>query len=101
MKKNKHTPGPWVCHSGMVWTGVTEHDAREYPIARMDRDTPHTSPTDRDANARLIAAAPDMLEALERIISEMDAIKDPSFRALADAGCIRLGREAIQKATQD
>ena len=46
----KHTPGPWTCHSGMIWHNET-------PIARMDRDTPDTRPTERDANAQLIAAA--------------------------------------------
>lgn len=42
---------PWRVNSGMVETcgGV--------PIAHMDRDTPNTSPTERDANAKLIVEA--------------------------------------------
>jgi hypothetical protein len=53
-----HTPGPWEYVSGMVVKG-------EIPIARMDRETPLTAPWERDRNARLCAAAPSMLSALE------------------------------------
>lgn len=42
---------PWRVNSGMIETsgGV--------PIAHMDRDTPNTSPTERDANAHFIVEA--------------------------------------------
>ena len=40
-----HTPGPWVYHSGMVWKPDDTEDG--YPIARMDRDTDKTVPTER------------------------------------------------------
>jgi hypothetical protein len=54
----EHTKGPWYCSSGMVWADSEEQVA----IARMARDEPRTMPTERDANARLIAEAPAMLE---------------------------------------
>ena len=67
---NTYTPGPWVCHSGMVykdgpnvWPKGNENGI---PIARMDREPDNgTFPVERDANARLIAAAPELLEALK------------------------------------
>ena len=62
---NAYTPGPWYYSSGMVWADADERVA----IARADRNEPATLPTERDANARLIAAAPEMLEALEVIMS--------------------------------
>lgn len=58
----QHTPGPWRVCSGMVET------ARGIPVAHMDRAPGNgTQPVERDANARLIAAAPELLAALQRI----------------------------------
>lgn len=72
--ETKHTPGPWVCHSGMVWKPDGSEDG--IPIAHMDRSTPATRPTERDANARLIAAAPEMYEALRAIVAETDNLAE-------------------------
>ncbi len=66
----EHTPGPWKCHSGMVWKADETEDG--YPIARMERETPKTIPTERDANAHLIAAAPELLEACEDLLQALD-----------------------------
>jgi hypothetical protein len=74
-----HTPGPWFASGTDVkplgdrpficWTGTPE---RALPEAQ--------------ANARLIAAAPDMLEALENIILCCDADDSDSLaNAVADA----------------
>lgn len=61
--KIQHTPGPWQVNSGAVFT---ESGA---PIANMVRDETATAagiaPWERDKNAHLIAAAPELLEALE------------------------------------
>ena len=53
-KQTKHTPMPWVYRSGMIFKSHPEIDI---PIARMARDTPDTSPTERDANAEFIVLA--------------------------------------------
>ena len=63
----EYTSGPWICHSGMVWKQDGTEDG--IPIARMDRNTSRTIPTERDKNARLIAAAPDLLEALRFMVN--------------------------------
>ncbi len=76
-----HTPGPWICHSGMVWKPAkTKVDCAcdadgdgEIPIARMDREPGNgTTPTERDANARLIAAAPAILGLLKDILEHVE-----------------------------
>lgn len=67
------TPGPWEVDSGMVQT-VRElpSSGLHIPIAYMDREPSNgTMPVERDANARLIAAAPDLLEALRSLQQEI------------------------------
>jgi len=88
-----HTPGPWICHSGMVWK--SDGSANGIPIARMDRDTPHTEPTERDRNAHLIASAPDLLAALETMVSAFNANQIDPLVAFA---AIERARSAIDKA---
>lgn len=82
MSESKHTPGPWVCASGMVWVydpstwagGDTESTKEAIPIARMDREPGNgTAPWERDANAHLIAAAPELLEAAEMGLGLIEA----------------------------
>jgi len=58
---SKHTEGPWVYESGAVY------HAEKGRLAVMDRDNDKTAPTERDANARLMAAAPALLGALQEI----------------------------------
>ncbi|WP_341649971.1 hypothetical protein [Thauera humireducens] len=72
---SKHTPGPWsmgtvktscgVCHKVGPFPGRTEQSAARYACLYSDYNDQH-NPADIEllANARLIAAAPDLLEAL-------------------------------------
>lgn len=84
---NKHTPGPWNRIKG---------DRNVYSAAGTVCKTPAilgggSAATNWEANARLIAAAPDLLEALEELERSVFAgsYEDPShdriFRALKDA----------------
>jgi hypothetical protein len=68
-----HTPGPWVYDSGCFYAqcqldknGMTQ----ESPIAELLEGRPD----DSKGNARLIAAAPTMLEALRRIVRQKDIV---------------------------
>lgn len=79
----KHTPGPWVCTA-------TSHHAHDYRL-----EIPHGQmPFERGANveyanARLIAAAPDLLTELIAFIEGAEAMGWSTVRA----------RAAINKAT--
>ena len=68
---NKHTPGAWVAEGSMVRGG--EGIYLDDPIASVydPNDQHHLTPTTK-ANARLIAAAPELLAALEAW-AELDA----------------------------
>ena len=67
MTQTQHTPGPW----SVTYTGIWSKDAR---IADY-RDNGHREvyrqlmPDEQEANAHLIAAAPDLLKVLERVDS--------------------------------
>ena len=61
MSKQEHTPGPWFILDGAILCDQV-NDYGNFHIARFDRgDNPNT-PEDL-ANAKLIAASPDLLEA--------------------------------------
>ena len=71
----QHTPGPWTYN---LTTGVVRSLAEDFPNCRQPvicdlrhwshEDTTHIHP----ANARLIAAAPDLLEALKDALATIE-----------------------------
>lgn len=74
MSEDAFTPGPWKL--GRPWAnGVTrfvqQDAAKLHFVAEARGDTAET----RDANARLIAAAPDLLQVLERYVAAYPAFR--------------------------
>ena len=73
MSESKHTGGEWRSSShsmtGAVWAG-DEFIASVYPNGPdgWDGTTSHPRLAEMQANARLIAAAPDLLEALSELL---------------------------------
>lgn len=60
----KHTPGPWH-HTGREFNDVRDSDDELVAVALHLRvGQPERSVQEAEANARLIAAAPDLLEML-------------------------------------
>lgn len=90
---SKHTPGPWwlkVAHNGDC--GILAYDTGVF--AEAYADIRHSGEDNRDealANARLIAAAPDLLEALKAINVDICMVS-------ASSENMRLVRDAIAKA---
>lgn len=79
----KHTPGPW--HVGVGQAGVIVYNAKGWAIANA---VVYHGEHDREeckANARLIAAAPDMLAALRMICDAGIPLAEPIERAMLDA----------------
>ena len=64
---SKHTPGPWEAISNLVRTRCTSDGNGGFLIAECPPNI-----GDRLENARLIAAAPDMLKALQEIVAAAD-----------------------------
>lgn len=103
-----HTPGPWaVCTNPANeswWPGTTigtDHEDDKY--SRRICDLAVISP-DKEANGRLIASAPDLLEALKRGLSELRTAQrfyeqagEPTLAGMA-AVAVQIGEEVIGRA---
>lgn len=95
--QSQHTPGPWT-PKGHVW----QHnlDCWTRPVYTADHRVAQTAMAltrdECEANARLIAAAPEMLEALVGLMEAWDGAK--SLLDLSER--IPAIRAAIAKATQ-
>lgn len=63
---SKHTPGPWLVDCGYIYAACQMDEngmTRQRPLAEVTGDQDHED--HYYENCRLIAAAPDLLEALE------------------------------------
>jgi hypothetical protein len=77
----KHTPGPWVTERDSKFiTGNLSYfyvEANDCPVCEISADYItwfNKKEQELEANARLIAAAPEMLEALKAILKENDGV---------------------------
>ena len=92
----QHTPGPWTVAKagyGALWAGPAQipHPGRD--AIRLDEKL-----AQREADARLIAAAPDLLAALQDLLAQAQDCRDSTFRAFA-APAMADARAAIARAT--
>lgn len=87
--KPKHTPGPWLCADMAVEYVV-------YSDGRVQARTDAHAEVDA-ANARLIAAAPDLLEALQSMYRMYAVLQAKS--GTSDDSIMFDARRAIAKAT--
>lgn len=99
----KHTPGPWHFFPSAdgfprVYLGGGYPSVRELfgPYIVINSCEPSADMAGHEANARLIAASPDLLEALQETVAKFDAAPDSvKYTALGINKC----RAAIAKAT--
>ena len=96
---SKHTPGPWVSIESVLFDRPEICDEKDRRVAVCLSYYPMHEDT-RTANARLIAAAPDMLEALEDLVEWADAVKGRAGVRMSDphTGSIDTAKRAIAKA---
>lgn len=84
----KHTPGPWIFSNGHVWSWATK-DTQPYIAQPYSREDGH-----------LIAAAPDLLAALDDLRSavgtfaprENNGKLHPQLLAMYDRACAAIAR---------
>lgn len=91
-----HTPGPWRLCGAFGMQGLVEPSAGGNPVASVTGYYHHAGQT--EANARLIAAAPDLLEALQRLIPHAVHMESCSHDDDGVRRDIERARAAIAKA---
>ena len=89
---SKHTPGPWCAVEDTIFK---DYGDKAYPVASVE-----SWGEDTDHNARLIAAAPDLLEALKELVKSTAPICDGSYGDEMDNAFLR-ARAAIKKAEEN
>lgn len=104
--RSLHTPGPWgdPLLSGAhysVWKGKTQIAACRWINETTGQPSAECVQSDSEAraNARLIAAAPDLLAALQAIVEHDWAANDEGGRNLGRSA--QIASAAIAKATKD
>jgi len=87
----KHTPGPWrVEKSGYTQIACLVY-AGDYPV--LNTAVPPSSKEEWESNAKLIAAAPDLLEACKKALIHFDHLG-----LVGTNGIMEDLRQAIKKA---
>ncbi len=87
---NTHTPGPWIA-TGFKNTIVNDSNGNTLAL----HPSHDGSVGNAIANARLIAAAPDLLAACELLLGRLDEDEDQNAKWIGDTA-----RAAIAKATE-
>jgi hypothetical protein len=89
----EHTPGPWVLLDSLRGPRIVADDADATPVC----DTIGGNHQHAKADALLIAAAPDLLAALQEIVADLD--DECGNPVCGDCAPWRRARAAIAKAT--
>ena len=94
----KHTPGPWAVRYDYVVQAPSFDGGRLVPVAQPYGV--NSDGTDLFANARLISAAPELLEALESLLPMLADWHDefPDHVGDKEEPAIKAARAAISKA---
>lgn len=100
MSEHQHTPGPWTIAAGRYLLAITPAQTKQIAIFDSDDDWEE----EQAANARLIAAAPELLAACIKSLPEWHAEDDGEQHNGSACGEITWGdvramRAAIAKAT--
>lgn len=86
MSDHRHTPGPWKSVKSNwddSWTVDAENDVVCFFSYLREEDHVTVNLDNDETNARLIAAAPALLEALEAAVSQYDGFPDEVLAEIA------------------
>ena len=91
----KHTPGPWTYRFRSGGTTIEpENDDRVLAVVRITRDV-----GDADANAKLIAAAPELLAACRNALDALYLMGDDESHLAYRQAAVKELEAALAKAT--
>jgi len=101
-KQTRHTPGPWRGHNN--GDGTMRGIYGEAPYGNMICYMTNPVPSNHEgaANARLIASAPALLQALEKLyVAIVDAAWEQKYQALNGLEAVVVAEAAIKEARGD
>ena len=99
MNEAKHTPGPWFTHREGFSSVYIEARIGGGMLQEVASCGPTNEGSDQqEANARLIAAAPEMLEALKAMI-DAERVYESGGRSSEELDALEKAHAAITKAT--
>lgn len=93
-----HTPGPWKVANSVEndFVGIYPDTGKmEFPIAKM----PEVAYKSQAENARLIAAAPDLLNALKAVLPMLEAVRMQVGFGKTQEKRIEVAKAAIARAS--
>jgi hypothetical protein len=95
----KHTPAPWKIERSGMYLTIQTNSWTMAEVFRSDYDSATVIQT-QEANAKLIAAAPDLLEALIAMVAMVERELSLGKNVILDGGSVAYkARAAITKAT--
>ncbi len=98
---SKHTPGPWFIQTeessrdGKEYTWI-QPESQHWGVCRLPINTKR-APEESQANARLIAAAPELLEAAKHALKCLDAANE-TLGGWAGEEYYKVARNDLKKA---
>ena len=96
---SEHTPGPWHLMGSSIRFRAVDAVGNVHEGLVCCLESERRLAANRDANARLIAAAPELLEALQELV--MSVAGEPGAQhAIGGVHSLRDARAAIAKATK-
>lgn len=100
---SKHTRGPWIAYETQIVKARVEIEqshgtmkTNEYPIAAVNANLPEQEAL---ANARLIAAAPELLAACRDMLTVLEEVM-PRFKDYHGNWTVQSARAAIARVTE-
>lgn len=98
MSNTTHTPGPWATAVVVKdFVSVIDEKNGQYIADVYYRSDDHGN-NETEANARIIAAAPKLLDVLKDLVDKYDAMHDGIIGSQLTNGDFFAAREAIKKA---
>jgi hypothetical protein len=103
-REAQHTPGPWFFgrgapHQRLIVGGEDRRYVASVTVQQVPREMGLYAEPEREANARLIRVAPELLSIARRLVALPSGAWHPERHATEEAELIREARAAIARAT--
>ena len=99
LQETNHTPGPWTASRNIAYWDISSAGKDRHGDIASVCPSKFAHPKNEAANAQLIAAAPDLLAALQMTDLDLHASDERGECRCSQCNFRRAAKAAIQKAT--